>query len=163
MHPWISALLTQEPCSVLQLIKRMIDETSSGGVTANDVIMHFTLNSLPFGGVGKLSSLISISKHHFSMLPRWLELLHLQSVLFCSPMRGHKLKVTHLLPHCPSLVEGLVSVLTCTFHTLVSNLLLSLVYFSVVLPEFKRLYWPTVRFLSSLYPSTIYHPPSTRK
>ncbi|XP_053424584.1 aldehyde dehydrogenase family 3 member A2 isoform X1 [Nycticebus coucang] len=35
-----------------KLIKRMIDETSSGGVTGNDVIMHFILNSLPFGGVG---------------------------------------------------------------------------------------------------------------
>lgn len=31
----------------------MIDGTSSGGVTANDVIMHFTLSSLPFGGVGE--------------------------------------------------------------------------------------------------------------
>lgn len=31
----------------------MIEETSSGGVTGNDVIMHFTVNSLPFGGVGK--------------------------------------------------------------------------------------------------------------
>lgn len=31
----------------------MIDCTSSGGVTANDVIMHFTLSSLPFGGVGE--------------------------------------------------------------------------------------------------------------
>ncbi|XP_025776248.1 fatty aldehyde dehydrogenase isoform X3 [Puma concolor] len=35
-----------------KLIRRMIDSTSSGGVTANDVIMHFTLSSLPFGGVG---------------------------------------------------------------------------------------------------------------
>ncbi|XP_015267644.1 PREDICTED: fatty aldehyde dehydrogenase isoform X1 [Gekko japonicus] len=34
------------------IIKRMIAETSSGGVTANDVLMHFTLPSLPFGGVG---------------------------------------------------------------------------------------------------------------
>ncbi|XP_045840004.1 aldehyde dehydrogenase family 3 member A2 isoform X4 [Meles meles] len=35
-----------------KLVRRMIDGTSSGGVTANDVIMHFTLSSLPFGGVG---------------------------------------------------------------------------------------------------------------
>ncbi|XP_074869633.1 aldehyde dehydrogenase family 3 member A2-like isoform X2 [Carettochelys insculpta] len=35
-----------------KLIKRMISETSSGGVTANDVLMHFTLPDLPFGGVG---------------------------------------------------------------------------------------------------------------
>ncbi|KAM5263608.1 aldehyde dehydrogenase family 3 member A2 isoform 2-T2 [Ctenodactylus gundi] len=34
-----------------KLIRRVIEETSSGGVTGNDVIMHFTLNSLPFGGV----------------------------------------------------------------------------------------------------------------
>lgn len=31
----------------------MIEETSSGGVTVNDVMMHYTLCSLPFGGVGK--------------------------------------------------------------------------------------------------------------
>ncbi|XP_053130697.1 aldehyde dehydrogenase family 3 member A2 isoform X2 [Hemicordylus capensis] len=36
-----------------KIIKRMIAETSSGGVTANDVLMHFTLPGLPFGGVGK--------------------------------------------------------------------------------------------------------------
>ncbi|XP_057572087.1 aldehyde dehydrogenase family 3 member A2 isoform X2 [Hippopotamus amphibius kiboko] len=35
-----------------KLIKQMIDGTSSGGVVGNDVIMHFTLSSLPFGGVG---------------------------------------------------------------------------------------------------------------
>lgn len=33
--------------------KRMIEETTSGGVTVNDVMMHYTLSSLPFGGVGK--------------------------------------------------------------------------------------------------------------
>lgn len=31
----------------------MIAETSSGGVTANDVIVHITVPTLPFGGVGK--------------------------------------------------------------------------------------------------------------
>uniref|UniRef100_A0A670KM27 Aldehyde dehydrogenase n=1 Tax=Podarcis muralis TaxID=64176 RepID=A0A670KM27_PODMU len=35
-----------------KIIKRMIAETSSGGVTANDVLMHFTLPCFPFGGVG---------------------------------------------------------------------------------------------------------------
>lgn len=34
----------------------MIDRTSSGGVTGNDVIMHFMLSSLPFGGVGEAPS-----------------------------------------------------------------------------------------------------------
>ena len=45
--------LTRGLCSSPQLIKRMIDGTSSGGVTGNDVIMHFMLSSLPFGGVGE--------------------------------------------------------------------------------------------------------------
>ncbi|XP_010011042.1 PREDICTED: fatty aldehyde dehydrogenase [Nestor notabilis] len=35
-----------------KLIKRVISETSSGGVTGNDVIMHYLLSTLPFGGVG---------------------------------------------------------------------------------------------------------------
>uniref|UniRef100_A0A2I3RXM3 Aldehyde dehydrogenase family 3 member A2 n=2 Tax=Pan TaxID=9596 RepID=A0A2I3RXM3_PANTR len=44
-----------------KLIKRMIDETSSGGVTGNDVIMHFMLNSFPFGGVGESYFLLLIN------------------------------------------------------------------------------------------------------
>ncbi|NWW71549.1 AL3A2 dehydrogenase, partial [Climacteris rufus] len=35
-----------------QLIKRVISETSSGGMTANDVLMHSVVPGLPFGGVG---------------------------------------------------------------------------------------------------------------
>ena len=35
------------------MIKKMIAETSSGGVTANDVIVHVTVPSLPYGGVGE--------------------------------------------------------------------------------------------------------------
>lgn len=31
---------------------RVFQETSSGGVTLNDVIMHYTVDDLPFGGVG---------------------------------------------------------------------------------------------------------------
>ncbi|KAF5911918.1 hypothetical protein HPG69_015896 [Diceros bicornis minor] len=48
-----------------KLIKRMIDGTSSGGVTANDVIMHFTLTSLPFGGVGSSGMGVYHGKHSF--------------------------------------------------------------------------------------------------
>lgn len=40
-------------CVFTQVIKKMIAETSSGGVTANDVIVHITVPTLPFGGVGK--------------------------------------------------------------------------------------------------------------
>ncbi|KAK1331720.1 hypothetical protein QTO34_009694 [Cnephaeus nilssonii] len=35
-----------------KVIKKMIAETSSGGVTANDVIVHLSVHTLPFGGVG---------------------------------------------------------------------------------------------------------------
>ncbi|NXQ35828.1 AL3A2 dehydrogenase, partial [Alaudala cheleensis] len=35
-----------------QLIRRVIAETSSGGLTANDVLMHSVVPGLPFGGVG---------------------------------------------------------------------------------------------------------------
>nr|XP_054526371.1 aldehyde dehydrogenase family 3 member A2 isoform X4 [Pan troglodytes] len=48
-----------------KLIKRMIDETSSGGVTGNDVIMHFMLNSFPFGGVGSSGMGAYHGKHSF--------------------------------------------------------------------------------------------------
>ncbi|XP_028938378.1 aldehyde dehydrogenase family 3 member A2 isoform X2 [Ornithorhynchus anatinus] len=48
-----------------QLIKRMIDETSSGGFTGNDVVMHFTLISLPFGGVGNSGMGAYHGKHSF--------------------------------------------------------------------------------------------------
>lgn len=35
-----------------KLIQRVIAETSSGGVLANDCLVHFSVSSLPFGGVG---------------------------------------------------------------------------------------------------------------
>jgi len=36
-----------------QNVDRMIEETSSGGLCINDVIMQFTIPQLPFGGVGQ--------------------------------------------------------------------------------------------------------------
>nr|XP_016854273.1 PREDICTED: fatty aldehyde dehydrogenase [Anolis carolinensis] len=44
-------------------IKRMIAETSSGGVTANDVLMHFAVPGFPFGGVGN-SGMGAYHGHH---------------------------------------------------------------------------------------------------
>ncbi|XP_014827989.1 PREDICTED: fatty aldehyde dehydrogenase-like [Poecilia mexicana] len=35
-----------------KVISRMRDETSSGGFLANDCLVHFSVSSLPFGGVG---------------------------------------------------------------------------------------------------------------
>lgn len=34
------------------MVKRVLERTSSGGFCANDTIMHMTIPSLPFGGIG---------------------------------------------------------------------------------------------------------------
>ncbi|KPP75913.1 fatty aldehyde dehydrogenase-like, partial [Scleropages formosus] len=39
-----------------KLIKRMIEETSSGGVLANDCLVHSTVSALPFGGNSGMGS-----------------------------------------------------------------------------------------------------------
>uniref|UniRef100_A0AAY4DGR0 Aldehyde dehydrogenase n=1 Tax=Denticeps clupeoides TaxID=299321 RepID=A0AAY4DGR0_9TELE len=51
-----------------KVIKRMLSETSSGGVTVNDVIMHYTVTSLPFGGVGNSGMGRYHGKHTFDQL-----------------------------------------------------------------------------------------------
>ncbi|XP_068124817.1 aldehyde dehydrogenase family 3 member A2-like isoform X2 [Hyperolius riggenbachi] len=48
-----------------KIIKRIISETSSGGVCGNDVIMHFTVTALPFGGVGHSGMGAYHGKHTF--------------------------------------------------------------------------------------------------
>lgn len=48
-----------------KVIKKMISQTSSGGVTGNDVIMHFTVVALPFGGVGHSGMGCYHGKHTF--------------------------------------------------------------------------------------------------
>ncbi|TRY83663.1 hypothetical protein DNTS_027960 [Danionella cerebrum] len=50
------------------VIKRMLTETSSGGVTVNDVLMHYTVDSLPFGGVGNSGMGRYHGKHTFDQL-----------------------------------------------------------------------------------------------
>ncbi|XP_062872531.1 aldehyde dehydrogenase family 3 member A2-like isoform X2 [Trichomycterus rosablanca] len=51
-----------------KVIKRMLNQTTSGGVVVNDVIMHYTVNSLPFGGVGKSGMGRYHGKHSFDQL-----------------------------------------------------------------------------------------------
>uniref|UniRef100_A0A3B3ZRW7 Aldehyde dehydrogenase family 3 member A2 n=1 Tax=Periophthalmus magnuspinnatus TaxID=409849 RepID=A0A3B3ZRW7_9GOBI len=36
-----------------KIIQRMISETSSGALLANDCLVHFSVSTLPFGGVGE--------------------------------------------------------------------------------------------------------------
>uniref|UniRef100_A0A673BEV8 Aldehyde dehydrogenase, dimeric NADP-preferring-like n=1 Tax=Sphaeramia orbicularis TaxID=375764 RepID=A0A673BEV8_9TELE len=43
-------------------------KTTSGGVTVNDVMMHYTLSSLPFGGVGQSGMGCYHGKHTFDQL-----------------------------------------------------------------------------------------------
>ncbi|XP_041097005.1 aldehyde dehydrogenase family 3 member A2-like isoform X3 [Polyodon spathula] len=51
-----------------KLIKRMISETSSGGVIANDTLLHYSVGSLPFGGVGKSGIGSYHGKHSFERM-----------------------------------------------------------------------------------------------
>ncbi|CAN9510995.1 unnamed protein product [Ophioblennius macclurei] len=55
-------------CNDKKAINKMIDETTSGGVTVNDVMMHYTLSSLPFGGVGHSGMGRYHGKHTFDQL-----------------------------------------------------------------------------------------------
>ncbi|XP_066551624.1 aldehyde dehydrogenase family 3 member A2 [Amia ocellicauda] len=51
-----------------KLIKHMIAETSSGGVTANDCLLHYSVSALPFGGVGNSGMGCYHGKHSFDQL-----------------------------------------------------------------------------------------------
>lgn len=51
-----------------KLIKRVVDETSSGGFLANDCLVHFSVNDLPFGGVGNSGIGAYHGKHSFDQL-----------------------------------------------------------------------------------------------
>ncbi|XP_077360930.1 aldehyde dehydrogenase family 3 member A2b [Festucalex cinctus] len=51
-----------------EVIKKMRDETSSGGLLANDCLVHFSVNSLPFGGVGNSGMGCYHGKHTFDQL-----------------------------------------------------------------------------------------------
>ncbi|XP_072738609.1 aldehyde dehydrogenase, dimeric NADP-preferring-like [Ciconia boyciana] len=56
--------LTQQPRAV-QLIRRVISNTSSGGVTASNVFMHSVVLDLPVGGVGNSGMGTYHAKHSF--------------------------------------------------------------------------------------------------
>ncbi|XP_035241492.1 aldehyde dehydrogenase family 3 member A2-like [Anguilla anguilla] len=51
-----------------KVVRRMLDETCSGGVTVNDVMMHYTQSSLPFGGVGHSGTGRYHGRHTFDQL-----------------------------------------------------------------------------------------------
>ncbi|KAG7484096.1 hypothetical protein MATL_G00045380 [Megalops atlanticus] len=78
-----------------QVIKRMLAETSSGGVTANDVLMHFTIPSLPFGGVGNSGMGRYHGKYSFDQLS------HLRACLV-KPLAMEGLNQARYPPQCPA-------------------------------------------------------------
>uniref|UniRef100_A0A6Q2WS11 Aldehyde dehydrogenase n=1 Tax=Esox lucius TaxID=8010 RepID=A0A6Q2WS11_ESOLU len=51
-----------------KLIRRVVAETSSGALVANDCLVHFTINALPFGGVGKSGMGQYHGQHSFDQL-----------------------------------------------------------------------------------------------
>ncbi|KAJ8266732.1 hypothetical protein GJAV_G00134070 [Gymnothorax javanicus] len=78
-----------------RVIKRMIAETSSGGVTVNDVLMHYSVPSLPFGGVGGSGMGGYHGKHTFDQLS------HLRSCLV-KPLALERLNQVRYPPQCPA-------------------------------------------------------------
>lgn len=58
-----------------KLIKKVIAETSSGALLANDCLVHFTVSALPFGGVGNSGMGSYHGQHSFDRLS------HLRSCL----------------------------------------------------------------------------------
>uniref|UniRef100_A0A3Q4H372 Aldehyde dehydrogenase n=1 Tax=Neolamprologus brichardi TaxID=32507 RepID=A0A3Q4H372_NEOBR len=89
-------------CSDKKAIKKMIAETTSGGVTVNDVMMHYTLNSLPFGGVGQSGMGRYHGKHTFDQLSHhracMVRSLGMESVnLARYPPQNHPSKETNVL------------------------------------------------------------------
>ncbi|XP_047451108.1 aldehyde dehydrogenase family 3 member A2-like [Mugil cephalus] len=51
-----------------KLIKKVIAETSSGALLANDTLVHFTVSALPFGGVGNSGMGSYHGRHSFDQL-----------------------------------------------------------------------------------------------
>ncbi|XP_039703426.1 aldehyde dehydrogenase, dimeric NADP-preferring isoform X2 [Pteropus medius] len=70
-----------------KVIKKMIAETSSGGVTANDVIVHISVHSLPFGGVGHSGMGCYHGKHSFETFSHRRSCL-VRSLLKEEPLKG---------------------------------------------------------------------------
>lgn len=53
----------------MQVIKRMTEETSSGALLVNDCLVHFSVSSLPFGGVGECTVVHLCELRHSAQRP----------------------------------------------------------------------------------------------
>ncbi|BDT75577.1 coniferyl aldehyde dehydrogenase [Polynucleobacter sp. KF022] len=71
-------------------MQRVLEETRSGGVTINDVLLHATVESLPFGGVGASG----IGSHHgkagFDTFSHQKPILEVRGLLGTNLLKGTK-------------------------------------------------------------------------
>uniref|UniRef100_A0AAY4DBP5 Aldehyde dehydrogenase n=1 Tax=Denticeps clupeoides TaxID=299321 RepID=A0AAY4DBP5_9TELE len=75
-----------------KMIKRMIADTSSGALLANDCLVHYTLSDLPFGGVG------SSGMGHYHGRYTFDQLSHLRSCLI-KKLRMERVNQVRYPPH----------------------------------------------------------------
>jgi len=75
-------------------VERILEETSAGGVTINDTLMHLANGALPFGGVGDSGIGAYHGQHSFDLFSHLKSVLH-RSFLVEEPVRyaPYKLKV----------------------------------------------------------------------
>lgn len=69
-----------------QKIDHILNETSAGGVTINDTLMHIVNGALPFGGVGESGIGAYHGKHSFELFSHLKSVLH-RSFLVEEPIR----------------------------------------------------------------------------
>lgn len=72
-------------------LKKVLNETHSGGVTINDTLLHFTIDDLPFGGVGASG----IGKYHgkdgFDTFSHQKSILEVRGLLGLNLFKGTKM------------------------------------------------------------------------
>jgi len=71
-------------------MQRVLEETRSGGVTINDVLLHATVESLPFGGVGASGMGSYHGKAGFDTFSHQKPILEVRGLLGTSLLKGTK-------------------------------------------------------------------------
>ena len=71
-------------------MQRVLEETRSGGVTINDVLLHATVESLPFGGVGASGIGSYHGKAGFDTFSHQKPILEVRGLLGTNLLKGTK-------------------------------------------------------------------------
>jgi coniferyl-aldehyde dehydrogenase len=71
-------------------LQRVLEETRSGGVTINDVLLHATVESLPFGGVGASGMGSYHGKAGFDTFSHQKPILEVRGLLGTNLLKGTK-------------------------------------------------------------------------